>query len=152
MNALIVVESMGGCTFAIAEAVAAELGARVAPASELSAIPDGIELVLVGAPTHHMTLPSPASRAQAAQRLGRPVAQVGVAEFIDGCPSTRARFVTFDTSVKGGTMFGRASKAAAKRLRKRGFDAEVGETFWVKEERLLDGEIDRARAWAATLR
>jgi hypothetical protein len=62
---------------------------------------------------------------------------------------------TFDTRVgKVRHLPGSAAKSAAKALRKIGYTAVVPpESFWVADVAgpLLDGELDRARAWGEEL-
>ncbi|MFT4108896.1 flavodoxin family protein [Propionicimonas sp.] len=156
-SALVVVESYWGNTAAVASAVADGLRAggvevTVAGAADAPARVDpGIRLVLVGAPTHNMRLPSTPTRRQAAQR-GAAVAAAGVAEWI-----TTARFganvtvLAFDTHVES-RFSGSAARHAAQLLR-RTTVASVGERFVVAGEppRLGDGELDRARAWGTRL-
>lgn len=154
-NAVIVVESCFGNTATIADAVAEGLrraGAMVdvvpadrAPTS-LSA-----DLVLVGAPTHNFSLSTPGSRAQAAQR-GAATTGPGVREWIQKLERLDAVTFTFATVVPG-HFSGSAGAAARKQLRRRQIPAGRGPDFLVNGVAgpLLDGEIDRARAWGSEL-
>jgi hypothetical protein len=160
MSVLIVVESLFGNTMTVARAVAAGLtsgGSEVtllrcadAPAD----IPAEVSLLLAGAPTHNLHLPSRSSRTQAAARGAAQGDAVGLAEWINTVkPRPDLRVVTFDTTV-GGAFAGSAAKAAAKLLRRRGFGTpEQGPGFVVSGTPgpLRDGEVERARTWGAGL-
>ena len=159
MSVLIVVESRFGNTLGIARSVAAgvaDSGAEVSVlrCSDAAAIPQDVHLVLVGAPTHNLRLPSQASRKQAAARGASADAGPGVAEWIGQLdPRPDVRVVTFDTTTDG-RFTGSAAKAAARLLRGRGFtSAEQGESFLVEGTAgpLRPGEEDRARSWGAGL-
>ncbi len=163
LNVLIVVESSFGNTMAVAEVLAGALRGR-ADAGEVTVVrtdqaprvlPDGLDLLLVGAPTHAFTLPTPASRAQAVAKGAPPVWEVGVREWIaDVEARPDLRVLTFDTSVRLRLSLGCAARAAARLLRRRGFDlAERGPSFYVTGTAgpLGDGEQERAASWAAGL-
>lgn len=160
MSVLIVVESLFGNTMAVARAVAAELTGRGAAVTVLRCgdapmeIPAEVSLLVAGAPTHNLHLPTRASRAQAAGRGAVEADAVGLAEWIGSVtPRKDLRLVTFDTTT-GGAWAGSAAKAAAKLLRRRGFGApEPGPGFIVTGTpgTLRDGEVERARTWGAGL-
>lgn len=154
---LIVVESYWGNTAAAASAVASALevrgiGARVVAAEGApDVLTDDIAVLLVGAPTHNLSLPGEASRRIAGGR-GVPTPSSGVREWIgrvriESSPATYA----FDTHTSG--FSGSAARAIVKRLRRRGVAAAVGERFLVTGEppALRAGELDRARSWGQTL-
>ncbi|MGC3995948.1 MAG: flavodoxin/nitric oxide synthase [Propionicimonas sp.] len=155
--ALVVRESCWGNTAAVADAIAEGLrdGGVDVTVVDAAGAPIGIDpavrLVLIGAPTHNMRLPTAASRRSAAER-GAPATGTGVAEWI-----ARARFgtdaavLTFDTHIAS-RFSGSAARHAAQLLR-RSARARVGERFVVAGEppRLTDGELDRARAWGGML-
>lgn len=165
MTALIVVESHFGNSRRVADAIASGIAdtagpdaVRVWSADQAPpAIPAGVSLLIVGSPTHAFSLPNTATRTEAAQKgatEGSPTR--GVREWIAETPADENLPVfTFDTSIKVPVIgLASAAKAAAKALRKRGFGfAEAGQRFYVKEMAgpLLDGELDRARAWGAEL-
>lgn len=157
MKVLIVTESCFGNTARVADAVADGLrstGAEVTVA-EAAAAPalDGVDLLLVGAPTHNMGLPGPASRRQAAAKGGHPAAS-GVAEWLDQLPTGfGGRAATFDTVTGTGFFSGSAAKGIQKRLRRHRVDVVARESFVVTatEGPLADGELDRARLWGAAL-
>ncbi len=156
-RALIVTESYWGNTAAVAEAVADGLRKAgtdttvVAAADAPPVIGADITLVLIGAPTHNMSLPNPASRRIAASR-GVDADHTGVQEWIgqlrvDGTPAIYA----FDTHTS--RFSGSAARAIIKLLRRRRISAEIGERFLVAGEppALLDGELQRAARWADQL-
>jgi len=101
----------------------------------------GIELLVVGSPTHNMNLP---------QAL-KPVFEQLPKRFLPGTP-----VAAFDTSYKMSWMLNQftASKRLAKKLRKLGGKLILPpEIFHVtdREGPLYEGELQRAQAWAATL-
>ena len=64
------------------------------------------------------------------------------------------RAAAFDTRVdKSAWLTGAASHGIAKHLRHRGYDVLGSQSFLVgdSEGPLLDGELERAKAWAADL-
>lgn len=163
MSALIVAESSFGNTLAISHAIARGLGRATIPYTVTIArpreigttIPAYVDLLIVGAPTHNLSMPKPATRAQATTKGAVGQTGGGVREWIehlDARPDLRV--VTFDTSIKSGFAPSSASKSAARALKKRGFrDVVRGHSFWVTglTGPLLDGEDDRADAWGALL-
>ena len=161
MSALIVVESAFGNTRRIADAIAAGLGpsTRVISAANAPAeIPADIDLLLVGAPTHAFSLPTEASRQQAARQGATDVQTSGIAEWIARVqPRIGLRAVAFDTVVRTPrliTALGTAARRAAKQLRQRGFDTvEEGMSFRVEGKRpvLASGELQRARDYGIAL-
>ncbi|MGN6744126.1 MAG: flavodoxin family protein [Amnibacterium sp.] len=161
MRVLVVHESMWGNTAKVAEAIASALwgtaevhvvAARDAPADPG---PD-VDLLIVGAPTHGLSLPSEASRRQAANG-GAPadVVAPGVREWLGALPAGRSwRIATFSTRLRrGGFLAGSAARAAARIARRRGLKVIATADF------LVDGttgplgpdELTRAAAWATGL-
>lgn len=161
MSVLVVVESLFGNTRELADAIAAGLReARghvvdvVDVAQAPHQVPDGILLLVVGAPTHAFSMSRENTRTDAV-RQGAAKTSIGIREWIEGLPA-RADLdvVTFDTRVKVPGLPGSAAKSAAKALREKGFGrVERGRTFWVhgKTGPLGEGELARARAWGAEL-
>lgn len=162
MSTLIIVESYFGNTWRIGEALAAACpDATLVRADEApQQIDDSVELLILGAPTHAFTLPTADSRKAASTRTSvgaiaakkdnfRPSAS-GLREWITAASiPANTTVLTFDTCVKsGGTLFGRAAKKAAKNLSRRGIKVQRSETFWVVNDELCPGEIERAAAWA----
>ncbi|KQY46207.1 flavodoxin domain-containing protein [Cellulomonas sp. Root137] len=156
MRVLIVVESLFGNTHVIAQVVADRLredGVEVELVDAASATPhlDDADLVLAGAPTHNLGLPTGTSRASAVHRGAHPVSS-GLREWIGTLGASSTPVVTFATKVQG-RFSGSASKAAVTMLRRRGLSARQGTDFVVAGTTgpLTDGETDRARRWAGTL-
>lgn len=163
MKALIVYESMFGNTEHVARAVAeglalhmevelVEAGRAPAPLSSL------VDLVVVGGPTHAFSMTRQKTREDAvAQGATAPAEASGIREWIDHLKSGphSERVATFDTRVaKVRHMPGSAAKAAAKGLRRHGYGVFLKpESFWVEDVAgpLLDGELERARAWGEGL-
>ena len=155
MNVLVIVESCFGNTAAIADAVAAGLrsAGAVATVSDAASAPPlaSHDLVVIGAPTHNLGLPTPASRRQAVARGGSAPA-TGVAEWLGGVGRLAIRVAAFDTAVPG-ALSGSAAKKIATRARRLGATVSGRESFTVSGSPavLTDGELDRARAWGASL-
>jgi flavodoxin len=163
MRALVIYESMFGNTKRVATAVADGLResldvemveAGKAPASLL----DGVDLVVVGGPTHAVSMSRQSTREDAVRQGAKADPHVyGIREWIDlleaGPHSTKV--ATFDTRVgRVRHLPGSAAKAAAKGMRRQGYTLlEKPHSFFVQdtEGQLFDGELDRARAWGAQL-
>jgi hypothetical protein len=163
MQALVVVESWFGNTRAVAEAVAAALSATMAVdvvgvEDAPTTLPSGLDLLVVGCPTHAFGLSRPATRQAAAQRSGHGATppRRGAREWLAVLrrPGTAVRAVAFDTRVKKPFVPGSAARAVTQVLRRLGLRmAARPESFWVLDTPgpLRDGEIDRARVWALQL-
>ena len=162
MTALIVTESLFGNTLAIAEAIGAGLAevrgreeVRLVHASEApDALPCDVDLLVVGAPTHTLSLPNAGSRRDAERQGAAGAGPVGVREWIQAVAIPPGlRVATFDTSIHTRIQLGTAARAAAGALRDRGAQTTVGPSFWVTgmEGPLADGELGRATAWGRTL-
>ena len=163
MNTRIIIESYFGNTLQIAHAIADALpNAQIQSFDEApDVIPEDINLLLLGAPTHEAALPTPKSRQLAATRSStgsanriQPPPQRGLAEWIKHANiSAGTRTITFDTSTgRFATLFGCAAKAAAKRLSARGFQVERGPSFAVTAgDVLVAGQQEQAARWAASL-
>jgi hypothetical protein len=123
MRALVVYESMFGNTEAIARAVADGLGEVVL--ADVASIPSaaGVDLLVVGAPTHAFGLSRPATR-QDASRQGtvRPgTADVGLREYLDVSPRLSGlAAAAFDTRIDKFWVPGSAAHKAHRRLRSLG--------------------------------
>ena len=162
-RALVVYESMFGCTAAVAEAVASGLGTRLhVSVREVgtagTVVPDDIELVVVGGPTHAFGLSRPRTRSDAARQADRPLVSpgVGLREWLDaavpGSPTCRA--AAFDTRTARPRLPGSAARAATRRLRRAGFQPVASPaSFYVTGTKgpLVEGELERARRWAEGL-
>ena len=162
MTALIVTESLFGNTLAIAEAIGGGIAevhgqetVRVVHASRApSELPADVDLLVVGAPTHLLSLPNAGSRHDAQGKGAAHVQPTGVREWIESVSiPTGLRVATFDTSIPERIGLGTAAGAAARALRRRGADASVGPSFFVTgmEGPIADGELGRATAWGREL-
>ena len=146
MKSLVVYYSKFGNTHLVAEAIAEEL--QSAGEVHLIEINDltgadyqGVDLVVMGCPTHKMNLPEDV----------RPLVSDLPKKVLKG-----GYFAAFDTSYKMSAFLSRftASKKLASKLRKLGGKQIVPpETFHVVEREgpLYDDELDLARAWANTI-
>jgi hypothetical protein len=161
VRVLLVYESMFGNTRTIAEAVAQGFrGAGVdVDASEVTDAPpvpdDGIGLLVVGAPTHALSLSRPESRRSAGEQGAEEQASTGpgLRDWLESLPRGSCAAAAFDTHIDK-RIPGSASKAALRRLRKRGYrPAMPAESFYVSDVAgpLVDGEVARARRWAEVL-
>jgi hypothetical protein len=162
MHALVVYESMFGNTRAVAEAIAEGIeGQATVELREVGTAPDigpDVDLLVVGGPTHAFGLTRASTRASAKDQATEALvsAGIGVREWLDDLPSTdrAVNVAAFDTRVTPARVPGSAAKGIAKRLRAKGFNpVRKPTTFWVRGTPgpLADGELDRARAWGATL-
>ncbi|MGD2177307.1 MAG: flavodoxin family protein [Anaerolineae bacterium] len=146
MKALVVYYSKFGNTQQVAEAITETLGSvgavRVTSADELTASDlSGVDLVVMGAPTHRMNLPEDV----------RPVLTSLPKRILRG-----ASVAAFDTSYKMSAWLARftAARKLARKLRRLGGKQVVPpETFHVVDRQgpLYEGEIERARAWAESI-
>jgi hypothetical protein len=162
MRALVVYESMFGNTQLIADAIAGGLAQRMrVDAVEVGDAPatldDDVTLLVVGGPTHAFSMSRPRTRQDAASQApdGLVSTRTGLREWLDTlrAPAGTAA-ATFDTKVSKPHLPGSAARAAEKRLRRLGFRiATPAESFWVSGTLgpLLEGEQDRATAWADQL-
>ena len=173
LKAVVVYESMYGNTHLIADAVAEGVVAAAGASDEGvvvvavdhadPAVLSGVDLLVVGGPTHAHGM-SRARTRQAAMEAARepdsdleidPDAEgVGLRDWFDALGPVAANAAAFDTRMKGPqAITGRASKGIAKRLRDRGCALVIEpESFLVtKENHLLDDEIAHARAWGGRL-
>jgi len=146
VRSLVVYYSSFGNTQRIAEAIAQRLEeeghVRVVRADQLTSSDlDGVDLVVLGCPTHRMNVPEAV----------RPVLKA-----LPKGALQDASFAAFDTSYKMSLLLSRftAVPKLARRLRKLGGRPLVSpQTFHVlgREGPLYDGEIERARAWAESM-
>lgn len=161
-RALVVYESMYGNTESVARAIADGLATRVAvDVLEVGAAPaapdDDVALLVVGGPTHAFGMSRPSTRRDAADKVGRAVVSrgPGVREWLDALrPQAGRQAASFDTRVARPRLPGSAARAVGRRLHRSGATAaDTPHSFFVKgsEGPLVDGELDRARAWGAGL-
>lgn len=159
IRALVVYESMFGNTEKVAAAIRDGLERAIdtdlvrvdrCPAQ----LPADVRLLVVGGPTHAFSMSRASSRSSASSQgdLVMPT-QTGIREWIDqlDAAGTRAVVATFDTRVtKVRRLPGSAAKAAAKALRRRGFQRITDpESFYVDDSTgpISEAELPRAREW-----
>ena len=161
MRAVVVYESMYGNTRAVAEAVAAELGAPAIPVAD--ATKDHLaaaDLVVVGGPTHAWNMSRPNTRKAAADGAAKPGSGLtvqpgatgpGVREWLAEHARDVPAAAVFDTRIAMPALVtGRASRKIARRLREK--LVAPPESFLVtKKNQLVTGELDHARTWATKL-
>jgi hypothetical protein len=157
MRALVVYESMFGNTRKIATAVADGMadGADVTICDVADApaeIPEGVEMVVVGGPTHAFSISSHSTRLSAARRGGsdKDVPR-GVREWLEGLPTPKPgyTFAAFDTRVDMPLLPGAASHSATRIAKKLGFAVLEPVSFLVEGYKgpLLEGQLEHARDW-----
>ncbi|WP_024874149.1 flavodoxin family protein [Saccharomonospora piscinae] len=165
MRALVVYESCFGNTRAVAEAVGDGLGEHarvelVEVGEAAGEIADGVDLLVVGAPTHAFGMSRPATRRDAEQRAQRAGAHLlsrerGVREWVAALRLPEGTDVAaFDTKIWRPRLPGSAAKALGRRLSAAGGHlAAPPLSFYVDDALgpLLDGELARARDWGARL-
>ncbi|MBG0830105.1 flavodoxin family protein [Planomonospora sp. ID67723] len=163
MRALVVFESMFGNTQAVAEAIADGLATRmdvdlVEVGSAPAAVPDDVDLLVVGAPTHAFGMSRPGTRRSAAQQApgGLVSKGEGLREWLAalGGHAPDVAAAAFDTRVKNPWIPGSARHGAERRLRRQGFAILTGsQSFYVSGTPgpLLEGETERARYWGTAL-
>jgi hypothetical protein len=165
MNALVVYESMYGNTAAIGEAIAASLGAHglevtAGPISKIEpTVAVGVDLLIVGGPTHAHGMSRSATRLTAANdtknAFHEPTVSPGLREWMEGLPAGTERLAAaFDTRLDKPVFFtGSAAKGIARRLGRHDFRPVVGpESFLVSSKnRLIEGEAEHATAWGAEI-
>jgi hypothetical protein len=164
MTTLIVYESMFGNTRSIAEAIADGLAphqrVELHEVGEApTALPVGLDLLIVGAPTHAFSMSRPNTRQSAAGQApgGLVSAGIGVREWLDRL-SSGTHLVTaaaFDTKIgKTSWLPGSPARANAKRLKRLGhISAAMPKSFYVigTAGPLAEGELIRAREWGQLL-
>ena len=143
MNSYVIYASHAGNTARIAEVIAAVLAAHgradLAHAEEVAALPDDVDLLVIGGPTEGHG-PTPEIKALLPRIAGTHLA---------GMP-----FASFDTRVRWPKwLSGSAAGAIAAALREAGAtQVSEPESFMVSTKpELLPGELERARHWAQTL-
>lgn len=161
MSTLMVYESMWGNTRAVAEAVAARLGDDVTVVEVADAparLPAGLDLLVLGGPTHAFSMSRTSTRRSAVAK-GATVGDVahGIREWLEEVEAGEPVDVaTFDTRVAGTMQHlpGSAAKAAGKQVRHHHLGRLVAtESFYVDDTPgpLSVGELGRARAWGESL-
>ncbi|HVM56625.1 MAG TPA: hypothetical protein VMT74_04105 [Gaiellaceae bacterium] len=165
MKALVVYESMYGNTAEIGEAISASLRGRglEVEGGLVSAIDPsragGVDVLVVGGPTHIHGMSSAKSRRTAANdeknAFPEPTVEPGLRDWIKRLPPGGDRpAAAFDTRFDKSVVFtGSAAKGIARRLEGRGFRLVLEpECFLVStQNRLLERETEHAAAWAERL-
>jgi len=123
----------------------------------------GVDLLVVGGPTHAHGLSRSSTRKAAADAAHDPEKGLtleaqgngrGLRDWFDDVRDIPARGAAFDTRVDmASVLTGRAAPGIARRMRHHGSDLVAKpESFLVdKSNHLLPGEEDRARRWGAEL-
>jgi len=165
LQALLVYESMFGCTEEIAHAVAEGLrlegvAVEVNDVRNVAADVAEVDLLVVGAPTHAFSLSRPSTRADAVRQGARTGADsTGLREWLDAMrsqPRPEGRLAAaFDTRVtKVRRLPKAASTRAARLLGRLGYELVSRPTaFLVQDTRgpLAPGEVDHARTWGRVI-
>lgn len=167
MRALVIYESMFGNTKRVADAVADGIAPHlVVETVEVSnapiEVPDDVDLLVVGGPTHVHGMTTVKSRASAVQRSPAPLISrgIGIREWLEQArPAVRnLPAAAFDTRIKAPTLLtGSAAGGFAKRLRSAGFRLTApARSFMVArdgnlDDLLLEGELEAARSWGSAL-
>lgn len=161
-RALVVYESMFGNTESVARAIgeglAEHVETTVLAAASAPSLPPALDLLVVGGPTHALTMSRPKTRQDAGARgaRGADAAGIGVREWLAGRgPLPRDLAVaTFDTKIRRPRLPGSAARALRRRLRRAGARSVVGTAnFYVTgiSGPMADGELERARRWGGQL-
>ena len=168
MRAAVIYESMYGNSRAVAEAIAEGLQSRYETVVRLAAnvdaaLLDDLDLLVVGGPTHTLTMSRPETRDAAleqAPKMGiehiEPTATApGVREWFARTEHVPPRVAAFCTRTDVPRVFsGSAARSIARELRRRGGHLVEAPTSFVVSKgapTLLAGELERARVWGAHL-
>jgi hypothetical protein len=160
MKALVIYESLFGNTASIARAVAKGIAAHAdVTIADVSTMPsaEGMDLIVVGGPTHAFGMTRPSTRQDAArQGQTRPGSlEVGVRDWLDRSPMlTGAAAAAFDTKIDKPFLPGSAAHKVHRQLRRLGCRLVVpAESFRVTEATgpVLAGEKQRAQRWGETV-
>src|SRR3954451_4417460 len=162
MRALVMYESMFGNSERVARAVADGLGA-VAQVVVLDVtvslpgdVPGGVDLLVVGGPTHALSMSRPSTREEAIRQGPRHgLVSRGLREWLEGLPADlhALPYAAFDTRVsRARHLPGSAARSAARIVRRHHARQVLApESFFVDDVAgpLGEEELDRARAWGA---
>jgi hypothetical protein len=166
VRALVVYESQFGNTHCVADAI----GRGLADTVEVDVVSvhtaprlEGVDLLVVGGPTHVRTLSSARTRAEAPRwpggirrslRLDSEAGGIGIREWLDALPRFTAMAASFDTRMDiPRILSGAAAGHIDHRLAGQGLRPIVAPmSFLVDVHNDLERtELDRARAWGALL-
>ena len=168
MRAVVVYESVTGCTHLVATAIGEGLGSGadvvVVPVHEAdAALSLGTDLLVVGGPTHAHSLSRESTRRAAVEAAEKPDSDLeldpdaegpGLRDWFSSLGSLAAKAAAFDTRFDmAETITGRPSKGIAHRLRKHGptLVAPPESFLLTKDTHLEPGEEAHARAWGEEL-
>ena len=162
MRTLVVFDSMYGNTEHVAAAVAEGLSPfgpvdLVAVQNAPHSIPEGIDLLVIGGPTHGHGLSNATSRRATPAQVedGAREARIGLREWLTRLGPGSTPVATFDTRFdKPAWLTGSAARAAAKRMRAKGHRVIAPpESFFVAHTTgpLTDEQLDRALLWGRAL-
>ena len=165
MTALVVHESHWGNTRQVAQAIADGLADSdggpvqvVDVAAAPSPLPDGVDLVVLGGPTHAFSMSRPATRRDAHDQGAEPGHEDrGIREWLGSLPTgnTSCAVATFDTRAEQVRRLpGSAARAAGRFVSRHRLGRMVAtESFYVTDSPgpLVQGELERARAWGSAL-
>ena len=158
MSAVVIVESYFGNTRHIADVVADRLRSIgidtevVTVEDAPTQLDDGVELLVVGAPTHELGLSTAESRRVASARNGQGVPLLGVREWAEQVAKPRVPplVALFDTRTGHPWSAGSAAAKASVLFSRKDFPVIAARaTFWVHgiTGPLNVGEDERARRW-----
>lgn len=160
MKALLIVESWFGNTRLIAGAVAdgaAEAGAQVEMVDVDAAprvVPEDVDLLMLGAPTHNLGLSTVATRRKALAAGASP-GNTGIREWLnDATLRSGILLAAFDTNTGHGRLSGSAARSIARMLARRGLGRScvtLGFVVQGAQGPLNAAETERAREWGRTL-
>lgn len=169
MKALVIYESMYGNTHAVADAIAEGLSAQGMTVTTDAAstigteLDDGVDLLVVGGPTHARSMTRPSTRQSAIETASSKPDELtveatasgdGVREWLDSLSHLELAAAAFDTRIDAPALLtGRAAKGIDSRLRALGCKPiVVPESFLVTtQNELVSGELERAHNWGSTL-
>jgi len=164
MRALVIYESMFGNTRQVAEAVADGLARHgqvdlVEVGRAMLPLPEDLDLLVIGGPTHAFGMTRPNTRQSATQQTSEPLVStgIGIREWLERLARSGRKVDTavFDTRFdKPAWMTGSAARGAAKRIKRMGMPLAAPPMSFIVTGMagpLAEGEPARARAWADTL-
>jgi hypothetical protein len=168
MRALVVYESMYGNTQKIAQAIAEGISERMAVklvevGEAALEVPDDVDLLVVGGPTHAHGMSRTGTRASAATQVTKPLVSdgIGIREWLDAVrlPIRRVHAAAIDTRARiPAWASGSAASGFGKLLGGDGFVMiEKPRSFFIQnkaepaDDLLIPGELESARAWGLGL-